>query len=77
MTNTTKWTPEAVMAHLTETFGIVAKQFPDLIEPYQILLGDAADDVDRVEIMRRGLRETIGRRYPLHEKAAPEQPRRA
>lgn len=66
MTNTTKWTPEAVKAHLAETFSLAAKQFPDLLEPYQILLGDATEDADQVEIMRRGLRETIGKRYPLH-----------
>lgn len=66
------WTSEAIHAHLTETFLLVAKQFPDLLEPYQILLGDAANDADRVEIMRRGLRETIAMRYPLHEKAAAE-----
>lgn len=72
MTSTTKWTPEAVMAHLTETFTLVGKQFPCLLEPYQILLGDAHDDAARVEIMRRGLRETIAERYPLHEKIAAE-----
>lgn len=72
MTNTTKWTPEAMKAHLTETFTLVGKQFPSLLEPYEILLADANDDAARVEIMRRGLRETIAKRYPLHEKAAAE-----
>lgn len=66
------WTPEAIYAHLSETFTLVGKQFPSLLEPYEILLADAHDDAARVEIMRRGLRETIRQRYPLHDKAAAE-----
>ena len=59
---TTAWTPEAVLAHLTDTFSTTAKQFPALLEPYEIMLADAHDDAARVEIMRRGLRETIKER---------------
>jgi hypothetical protein len=72
MSNTTKWTPEMVLQHLAETFTLVGKQFPALLEPYEILLADAHDDADRVEIMRRGLRETIRQRYPMHTQAAAE-----
>jgi hypothetical protein len=73
MSNVTSWSPETKRAHLVETFNLVAKQFPDLLEPYQILLGDAETEVDRIEIMRRGLRETIAKRYQLHrsEPASP------
>jgi len=68
------WTHEAIKAHLSETFSIAAKQFPALLEPYEILLADAHDDAARVEIMRRGLRETIKERYPMHPPSAPETP---
>lgn len=71
---TQRMTPAEVKAHLAETFSIVGKQFPALLEPYEILLADASDDAARVEIMRRGLRETIKARYSMHVLATPETP---
>lgn len=64
------WTPEMVKAHLSETFTLVGRQFPSLLERYEIMLADADSDADRVEIMRRGLRETINARYPQPQQAA-------
>lgn len=64
-----EWTAEEGIAHLAATFDEAARTFQALFEPYQILLGDAPDEADRVDIMRRGLRETIKARYPQHQPA--------
>lgn len=54
--------------HLCSTFAENEKRFPDLMEPYSILLADGELSSDeRTRIMRQGLRETIARRYPLPE----------
>jgi hypothetical protein len=60
----TQWTAEEGLAHLTHTFDLAARDHEALMEPYTILLGDAADDEERTRIMRRGLRETLDQRYP-------------
>jgi len=53
--------------HISQTFAAAEKAHPDLMEPYSVLLGEAREDAaERMEIMRRGLRETIRRRVPLH-----------
>jgi hypothetical protein len=52
-------------AHLKHTFDLAAKTHPDLMEPYVILLADAEAGDEQDSVMRRGLRETIGRRFPL------------
>lgn len=57
-----EWTEEEAAAHLAATFDTAAREFPDLMEPYVILLADA-DDATKVQIMRRGLRETVRSRY--------------
>ena len=56
--------------HLSQTFEAAEKAHPDLMEPYSVLLGEAREDAaERMEIMRRGLRETIKRRMPMHARA--------
>lgn len=59
----TEWTPEEGVAHLSATFDEATRAFPALFEPYLILLADA-DEVEKIDIMRRGLRETFKARYP-------------
>jgi hypothetical protein len=59
------WTVEEQLFHLTDTFADVSRQHSDIMEPYAILLGDAATDAERMSIMRRGLRETIGFRHQM------------
>lgn len=61
-----KWTPAFAFAHLTETFNSACRLWPDLMERYATRLADAADGVERTEIMRGGLRETLAQRWPLH-----------
>jgi hypothetical protein len=56
------WTEEEARAHLWATFDIAVREFPDVMEPYVILLEDG-DSAAMVEIMRRGLRETVKFRY--------------
>jgi len=52
-------------AHLKETFDLSSKGFPDIMEPFQIMMADAeGDQVMQTEIMREGLRSTFNRRYP-------------
>lgn len=52
---------------ISQTFEAAEKAHPDLMEPYSVLLAQATEDAaERMEIMRRGLRETIRRRMPLH-----------
>ena len=61
------WTAEEAFAHLCATFDEVARQFPQLMEPYAILLGDTEAPIAKTDIMRRGLRETFKQRYPMRE----------
>lgn len=61
--------------HLSQTFEAAEKAHPDLMEPYTVLLSQATENAaERMEIMRRGLRETIRRRYPLHDAVVPAAP---
>ena len=53
--------------HLASTFEAAERTHPDLMEPYSVLLVEALTASDRVEIMRRGLRETIRDRLPMAE----------
>lgn len=54
--------------HLAGTFAENERMFPDIMEPWSIMLADRdLSASERVDIMRRGLRETIGARYPLAE----------
>ena len=54
--------------HLSNTFAENERMFPDLMEPYSIMLSDRDLPADeRVAIMQRGLRETICARYPMAE----------
>lgn len=61
------WTPDEAARHLAETFDGAARQFPDLMEPYQIRL-EGLDQLERVKLMRRALSETICARYPTPDK---------
>jgi hypothetical protein len=56
-----QWTPDEAKHHLTLTFDQCVKAWPDLMEPYVVQLIEAGPD-EEVEIMRRGLRETIRQR---------------
>lgn len=62
-----EWTAEEGLAHITGTFDEAARAFPALFEPYVILLADAEDDAAKMNIMRRGLRETIKARHPQYQ----------
>lgn len=65
-----EWSEEEAIAHLTVTFNEVNSEFPDLLEPYIVLLVDADTDRARAQIMRRGLRETFKKRHPAHPQPA-------
>ena len=53
------WSFEEGLHHVTDTVDRAARLWPDAMERYVILLGSAADDIERKRIMQRGLRETI------------------
>lgn len=55
-------------AHLCRTFEENEKAFPDIMERYSMLLGEATNRIERTEIMRAGLRETIALRFPLAQR---------
>ena len=57
-----QWTTLEATRHLAETFDIACRSYPDIMEPYMVLLAEAQPD-QFVEIMRRGLRETIETRF--------------
>jgi hypothetical protein len=61
-----EWTIDEQREHLAQTFDRAskAKAHADLMEPYVIALSDCGGEADRVEAMRRGLRETFKCRYP-------------
>jgi hypothetical protein len=65
------------LQHLTVTFGLAERAHPDLMEPYSCRLAEAADAVERAEIMRAGLRETFRARWPMPEAfwPGPQLPR--
>lgn len=54
--------------HLSKTFAENEHRFPDLMEPYSIMLSDAGLSVDeRIRIMRNGLAQTFHKRFPEAE----------
>jgi hypothetical protein len=59
------WTAEETLAHITATFDQAAREHPEIMERYSVMLADADEDVDKLAIMRRGLRETLARRWPM------------
>lgn len=59
--------PLFVLKHITETFEAAEKAHHDLMEPYAIRLAEAETNEEKIDIMRRGLRETIRQRVPLSE----------
>lgn len=58
-------TEQEAHAHLTETFDQNVRSFPEIMEPYVVLLADVFERDEQTSIMRRALRETIRARYPL------------
>lgn len=58
---------DATKSHLEQTFESAEREFPDLMERYSALLGEAVSSDERVAVMRMGLRETICQRYLLPE----------
>ncbi len=51
--------------HLRETFEMNARAFPDIMEPFQVMMADADGDlIAQTAIMREGLRSTFARRFP-------------
>jgi hypothetical protein len=63
--NPSAWGREHGYAHLTETFNHACRVFPDLLEPYVVRFDHCETLEERRELMWRGLRETIRKRYPL------------
>ncbi len=59
------WTEDEAFAHLSWTFDTAARQFPDLLEPYVVMLTDIGDDAEYMSVMQRGLRETLNERHPM------------
>lgn len=57
-----EWTEEEAYQHLSKTFDHACEGWPDVMEPYLSPLVEAKNDVERKDIMRRALRETIGKR---------------
>lgn len=57
-------------ADLRNIFDAEFRRFPDLLEPYVVMLVEAKEQSDAEAIMRSALRETIRRRYPLLGEAA-------
>lgn len=51
--------------HITKTFELAERSFPDLMEPHSSRLADAESADVRLGVMRCGLRETFRRRYPM------------
>lgn len=49
----------AALASLKSVFDSAARSHPDLMERYVCMLADAPSIDDQIDIMRRGLRETI------------------
>ena len=62
------WTFEEGLHHVTATFDRAVSCWPDVMEPYVILLAEAADDIERKQIMQSGLRETVAARYDRQAK---------
>lgn len=67
------WTPEEAKHHLTGTFDQAVRLWPDLMDPYVVLLIEASPDQE-VDIMRRALRETVLRRYRSPYTDSPPEP---
>jgi hypothetical protein len=61
-----QWTEEESYWHCRSVFDHAAKMFPELMEPYVILLGELSEQNWQTEksIMWRGLRETLKQRFP-------------
>jgi hypothetical protein len=57
------WSAEETLAHLTATFDQAVREHPELLEQYVVMLADADEAVDKLAIMRRGLRETVAERF--------------
>lgn len=56
-----RWTHAEALHHLRDTFDRACREWPDIMEPYAVMVADAPIEHHR-EIMRCGLRETINER---------------
>jgi hypothetical protein len=63
------WTPEEANYHLKLTFNSSVEMWPDIMEPYVVMLADCSSPEEKVEIMRRGLRETVKERFRSPDKS--------
>jgi hypothetical protein len=57
-----EWNADEARHHLAVTFDRCVKTWPDILDPYVVLLIEANPD-EEIEIMRRALRETVLLRY--------------
>lgn len=62
---TALWTIEESRRYLTKTFDQACRSWPDIMQPFEVMLADSPDDASKTEIMRTGLRSTISARFPL------------
>jgi len=62
------------LSHLEQTFADAERLHPDLMQPYSSRLAEAETAIDRVGIMRAGLREAFRRRYPMADELWPKRP---
>jgi len=63
------WTPAQALQHLRGTFDLAVRDHADLMEPFVVMLVEAAGDAARVDIMRSALRQTVAGRYDAPSKA--------
>lgn len=59
--------------HLSETFDMACRNFPDVMEPYVVRMADITDRSEQKELMRAGLRETFCKRFPSQLARKSEQ----
>lgn len=54
-----QWTEEDAHFHLQATFNAACRAFPDLMERYVVVLGDAFERRAEMQVMQTALRETV------------------
>jgi hypothetical protein len=58
---------------LSHLFERAEREHPDLMEPYSARLAEAVTSIEKIEVMRAGLRETFRRRNPMPDEFWPKQ----
>lgn len=61
--NPATWSAEDALFHLEWTFDAAVRQHPDAMERYLPRLDGVTDPIERRNIMRYALSQTIGERY--------------